>query len=216
MDTIALTQGLSKRIGSTLVINELDLAIPAGATAVILGESESGKSVLLKLLAGLLPYTQGRIEIAGEDPSTPAAHSVVAYHAAHPSLPGHMTVPELVRFFATLFSDFDENKATALLSELRVKMDKRIKQFSKSTRVKIALILTMCRRPRLYLLDEPITGDDATKEYLLRIILENRAEGAALLIATKDASLLRTHAEQIYVLADGKLCCEENGGDTTC
>ena len=217
MDTpIALTQSLSKRMGNTAVIRELDFSLAPGATAVILGESASGKSVFLKLLSGLLPPTGGKAEIAGGAPSDPATRAVVAYQAQTPSLPGHMTIPELVRLYTHLFADFDGERATALFTELRVKTDKQIRKFSKSTRVKIAVILTMCRRARLYLLDEPITGDDTAKEYLLRVILENRAEGSALLIATKDASRLKEHADQLYVLEDGKLIPAGIGGSRTC
>lgn len=208
---IAFTEGLYKKIGNTAVIREVDLTISEGQTAVVLGESESGKSVLLKLLAGLLPPTSGRIEIAGNAPDSPEAHAAIAYHAAPPSLPGYLTVPELVRLYATLFSDFDAEKAMALLSELKVKTDKQIRKFSKSTRVKISLILTVCRRVRLYLMDDPITGDDATRAYLLRILLENRQKDASLVIATRDASLLREHADGIYVLTEGKL--KREGGE---
>jgi phospholipid/cholesterol/gamma-HCH transport system ATP-binding protein len=60
-------RGVSKRLGSKQVLDELDLEIPAGITMVILGRSGTGKSVLLKHIIGLMKPDEGSIEIEGED-----------------------------------------------------------------------------------------------------------------------------------------------------
>ena len=117
-----------------------------------------------------------------------------------------MTPRELVRLYETMFSDFDGERADALLRELRVNTDKRMRALSKGTREKVQLILTMCRRARLYLLDEPIGGvDPATRDYILKTILSSRAEGSTVLISTHLIADVEPYLDSFFFLSDGRV-----------
>ena len=215
---MVVLKDLYKKIGNTAVIRDVDLTLSENSITLLLGDSDSdsGKSVFLKLLAGLLPPDRGSITIDGLSPRDAVLAGKVAYLSSRPSLPELLTVPEAVAFLADVVPTFDKNRAEALLSDLRVKQNKPIKSFSKSTKAKIYLIFTMCHSARVYLLDMPLMGDETVKAYLLRIIRENRAEGSAVILATRNRAGTEDFTENAILLADGKLIPNEEGRDAVC
>ena len=207
---IVSCEALCKSYGTSPALDNLSLALSKGETVGLLGPNGSGKTTLIKLIAGLLTPTSGKIEILGTPPSS-ATCAIISYLPDRTALPLDMTTEELVRFYARMFADFDEEKARALLSDLRVSTVKRMKALSKGTREKVQLILTMSRRARLYLLDEPIGGvDPATRDYILKTILSARASDSTVLISTHLISDVEEHLDSFFFLADGKVVADGN------
>ncbi len=203
-------EALSKGYGTSPVLENLYLSLEAGETVGLLGPNGSGKTTLIKLAAGLLAKDAGKIEICGVPPSAATA-SIVSYLPDRITLPPEMTPRELVRLYATMFSDFDAERADALLRDLRVNTEKRLKSLSKGTREKVQLILTMSRRARLYLLDEPIGGvDPATRDYILKTILSSRAEGSTVLISTHLIADVEPYLDSFFFLSDGRIVAGGN------
>ena len=198
-------EALCKSYGASPALENLYLALETGETVGLLGPNGSGKTTLIKLAAGLLSPSAGKIEIAGVAPSAATA-SIVSYLPDRTALPHDMTPRELVRLYTTMFSDFDAERAVALLSDLRVNTAKRMRALSKGTREKVQLILTMSRRARLYLLDEPIGGvDPATRDYILKTILSSRAEGSTVLISTHLIADVENHLDSFFFLSEGRV-----------
>ena len=196
---------LLKSYGASPALKGVSLTLNAGETVGLLGPNGSGKTTLIKLAAGLLVPSSGKIEILGHAPSDLTA-SVVSYLPDRTSLPLDMTPSALVRLYQAMFADFDTERAERLLQELRVNTKKRMRALSKGTREKVQLILTMSRRARLYLLDEPIGGvDPATRDYILNIILSSRAEGSTVLIATHLIADVEAHLDSYLFLSDGEV-----------
>ena len=176
--------GLSKSYGSVKALENIDLAVEPGRVVGLLGPNGSGKTTLIKLANGLLQPSSGRILIGGRAPG-PETKAAVAYMPERLELPEWTRVRKLVDFFADFYTDFDRERAAALLSRLGIDGESRLRQLSKGLRQKVQLSLVMSRRAKLYLLDEPFGGmDPASRDLMLATVMESREPGAAVLIST--------------------------------
>ena len=190
-------KALTKNYGAKTVLDSIDLTIEPGRIVGLLGPNGSGKTTLIKLANGLLTPTSGEILIAGKAPCR-ATKAIVSYLPDRNTLPGWMTIAQALDYYGDFYSDFRRGVAEAMLMNLGLDRTQKIKTLSKGMREKTQLILTMSRDAKLYLLDEPIGGvDPATRDYILRTIIGNYSEDAAViisthLIATSSRSLTRS------------------------
>jgi ABC-2 type transport system ATP-binding protein len=184
MAAILECQGLSKSYGGALALNNVTLAVPPGRIVGLLGPNGSGKTTLIKLTAGLLTPTHGRVLVGGVAPG-PQTKAIVSYLPERNYLPSWMRVSDGLDYFETFYRDFDRMVALDMLGRLQVPLAARFKALSKGTKEKVQLVLVMSRRAQLYLLDEPIAGvDPATRDYILRTIVGNYNRQASILIST--------------------------------
>ena len=197
MSVILSCHGLTKQYGSTRALNNVDLELPSGSVIGLLGPNGSGKSTFIKIAAGLLTATSGSLLIDGNKPGV-KTKQVVSYLPDHDYLNDWMSVNQLVKLFEDFYADFDKAKAYDMIQRLDIKKESMLKALSKGTREKVQLILTMSRKAKLYLLDEPIGGvDPAARDYILNTIIGNYNEDAAVLISTHliaDVEPVLTHA----------------------
>ncbi len=211
MDTPILScEALCKNYGTTPVIENLYLGLKAGETVGLLGPNGTGKTTLIKLAAGLLAPNSGKIEICGLPPSA-ATCGMISYLPDRNALPLDMNAEELVKLYERMFADFDREKAETLLRELRVSTVKRMKALAKGTREKIQRILTVSRRARLYLLDEPIGGvDPATRDYILKTVLSARSAESTVLISTHLITDVEPYLDSFFFLSEGRIIAGGN------
>lgn len=197
MAIILSCRGLTKQYGTTTALNSIDLDLPAGSVIGLLGPNGSGKSTFIKIAAGLLTSTSGELLIDGYKPGV-KTKEIVSYLPDHDYLNDWMSVNQLIKQFEDFYADFDKDKAFDMIQRLDIKRESMLKTLSKGTREKVQLILTMSRKAKLYLLDEPIGGvDPAARDYILNTIIGNYNENAAVLISTHliaDVEPVLTHA----------------------
>lgn len=188
------------------VLDDFNLTIGGGRIVGLLGPNGCGKSTLMKLISGLLTPNGGEILVCGEEVGD-KSKALISYLPERTYFSSQQKVSELVDFFADFYTDFDTEKANALLDDLKIDKNARLKTLSKGTKEKVQLILVMSRRARLYLLDEPIAGvDPAAREYILGTIVGNYAEDSTIIITTH----LITDVEQVldeyvFVSQNGKI-----------
>lgn len=184
MDHIITCQGLTKRYGNTLALNDISLAIPMGRIVGLLGPNGSGKTTFIKIICGLLEQTKGEILIDNNKPGV-QTKSIISYLSDKNYLPGWMSIPQLIGFYKDFYSDFDCDKAYYLLKQLNIPTEKKINELSKGTKEKVQLIMVMSRNAKLYILDEPIAGvDPAARDLILNIIIKNYNPESTLIIST--------------------------------
>ena len=183
-DSILSAQALTKRYGSHVALMGLDMELTRGKIIGLLGPNGSGKTTFLKLAAGLLTPNSGTLTIDGK-PIGPETKAVVSYLPDRPCFQKSRRVRELMDWYCDFFPDFDRKRAEEMLTELKIDPESKFKTLSKGTQEKVQLVLTMSRRAKLYLLDEPIGGvDPAARDYILRTIISNYDSNATVLIST--------------------------------
>lgn len=206
MTNIIECKNLTKEYDGFRALNGLELAVPhKGGIVGLLGPNGSGKTTLIKLLTGLLTPTEGTVAIA-DKPVGVETKSIVSYLSDMHALNNNYTVRQEIEYFKDFFDDFDEEKALRMMRELGVDERKKVKALSKGTKEKLALILTLSRNAKLYVLDEPIAGvDPAARDYILQTILANKAQNATMLISTHLISEIEQYFDYIIFLKEGNV-----------
>lgn len=206
MTNIIECKNLTKEYEGFCALNNLQLAVPhKGGIVGLLGPNGSGKTTLIKLLTGLLTPTEGTVAIA-DKPVGVETKSIVSYLSDMHALNNNYTVRQEIEYFSDFFDDFDKEKALRMMCELGVDERKKVKALSKGTKEKLALILTLSRNAKLYILDEPIAGvDPAARDYILQTILANKARNATMLISTHLISEIEQYFDYIIFLKEGNV-----------
>lgn len=198
-------KNLSKSYGNKTALNNVNLSLEGGHIIGLLGPNGSGKTTLIKLMVGLLQPSLGEILIDNEAPS-PSTKAKISYLSDASGLPEYMSVQQLLNFYKDFYQDFDEQRAKKMLDSLSIDPKSRYKTLSKGTREKVQLILTMSRRAKFYILDEPIAGvDPAARDYILKTILANFDEDATLVISTHLIADVEAVLDQAIFLKEGEV-----------
>ena len=197
--------GLTKRYGAKTALDGFSVKIEPGKIVGLLGPNGSGKTTLLKLANGLLTPNGGEVLINGEKPGV-ESKKITSYLPDRNYLPDWMNFDKLADFFEDFYSDFDRTRAEDMISRLDLDRKMSIHQMSKGTKEKVQLIMTMSRRAKLYLLDEPIGGvDPATRDYLLETIIRNYDSEASVVISTHLISDVEKILDDAIFINEGKM-----------
>lgn len=208
METL-VCEGLSKDYGQIRALDGIDLRLEEGKIIGLLGPNGSGKTTLIKLASRLLVPSEGRITICGEVPSE-KSKAIVSYLPDRNFLPDWMNSNDLIALYEDFFADFSKDRAIEMLGSLNIDMTMPLKKMSKGTKEKVQLIMTMSRRAKLYLLDEPIAGvDPAARDYILRTIISNYDENATVLISTHLIADVENVLDEAIFLKQGKIVLHE-------
>jgi ABC-type lipoprotein export system ATPase subunit len=193
--------GLTKAYGSHRVVDVPAFSLAAGAQVALRGESGSGKTTFLHLLAGILVPDAGRIELAGREVAALGeaardrlrAETIGYIFQTFNLLQGH-TVLENVELGMAFGRGVDRARAEALLRRVGLadKLRHHPHQLSTGQQQRVAVARALANRPKLVLADEPTGNLDARngREALALIREVCREEGAALLLVSHDEGVL--------------------------
>ncbi|MGA2737583.1 MAG: ABC transporter ATP-binding protein [Bryobacteraceae bacterium] len=205
--------GVAKRFGQTPVLRDVSLEIAAGEFLTVLGESGSGKTTLLRLLAGFEHPDGGEIRMEGEridhlPPNKRGVNTVFQHYALFPHLSVFENVAYGLRARNTPKVEIPPRVRSALA---QVKMSdfatRRPTQLSGGQQQRIALARALVNRPKLLLLDEPLSALDARLRREMQIELKSlqREVGIAFLFVTHDQEEAMALSDRIALLRAGEL-----------
>ncbi len=196
-------KGLSKKYKGLFALKQVDLKLERGKIIGLVGPNGSGKTTLIKLINGLLVPTEGEILINGTAPG-PETKARVSYLPDNNYLSNWMSVTQMIDFYGDFYSDFNKEKAYDMLASLGLDPKQKFKTMSKGMKEKVQLVLVMSRDADLYCLDEPIAGvDPAARDYILRTIISNYAEGATVLISTHLIADVEKVLDEVIFIKNG-------------
>ncbi len=212
-NTLMHIEAVSKRFGSVLAVDEVTLDIHSGEIFALLGPSGCGKSTLLRMIAGLESPSAGDIRLDGTSiVKTPAnkrpINMVFQSYAVFP----HMTVADNVAYGLRaegVGAAEIEKRVSQSLEQVHLleQRDRKPHQLSGGQRQRVALARALIKRPRVLLLDEPLSALDAKLRDQMRLELVKLQEsvGVTFIIVTHDQSEAMAMADRIAVLKDGRL-----------
>ena len=204
---------LTKRYGSFTAVDGLDLEIPAGTLFGFLGPNGAGKTTTLRMIAGILKPTGGRIEIAGQDVTANplAAKSRLGYIPDRPFVYDKLTGAEFLRFTASLFGQdgpMIERRIEELLEvfELGPWKDELTESYSHGMRQKLIISSALVHRPEVIVVDEPMVGLDPKSGRLLKDLFRKFVErGGTVLMSTHTLEIAEGMCDRIAIIRGGKL-----------
>ena len=204
---------LTKRFGASLAVDDLDLSVREGELVALLGPSGCGKTTTLRMVAGFLPPTSGRVLFDKEDVTNLPAHKrstgmVFQSYALFP----HMTAAQNVGFglemrrlgAAERNAKIEEVLKLVRLSHLAGRLPREL---SGGQQQRVALARALVINPKLFLLDEPLSNLDAKLRAEVRIeirALQQRL-GLTTLLVTHDREEALTMADRLVVMEGGRV-----------
>jgi ABC-2 type transport system ATP-binding protein len=208
LNLILETIGLEKKFLGCHALSGVDIKIEEGQIVGLLGPNASGKTTLLKTVAGLLQPTAGCVRYYENAGRGPDSRKTIAFCPDAMTFPRWMRVSDAFTFYKDMYPDYSQERAAELIDilELQEYSNTFIRSLSKGMRERLALALTYSRKTNLYMLDEPLDGiDPVGKTKVIDAILAMQPEGASTLISThlvKDTERILTG---VYFLSKGKI-----------
>jgi ABC-2 type transport system ATP-binding protein len=204
------TRGLSKQYRSAVALDGLDLAVPEGRISAFLGPNGSGKTTTIKILLGLARPTAGEAFVfdkaTTEESSSLEIRQRVGYVSEDKRLYPYMTGKQILEFTKPLFPRWSRERERTLVAAFGLRLDQKVKTFSKGMRSKLALILALARQPDLLILDEPSEGlDPAAAEHMLQAIVQSAAEGCTVFFSSHQIAEVERIADEVSIVCDGRL-----------
>lgn len=201
---------LTKRFGNVEALKEVSLALDPGQRVALLGHNGAGKSTMMKIILGLIPYDSGEVSVCGAAPGSAPARAQAAYlpenAAFHPALTGE----EQIRHYLELRGEAPA-QAMGLLERVGLAhaAKRRIGTYSKGMRQRVGLAQSLIGRPRLLVLDEPTSGLDPVSRRDFYALLDGlAAEGAAILLSSHVLTEVEARTDRILILSQGRMVAE--------
>ncbi len=205
MSNLLEIQELSKTFDSVQALDDVTLSIKSGHIIGLLGPNGSGKTTLIKIICGLLQPTKGKVLVDG-NPVGPKSKAIISYLPDKSYLNDNNTIESAIKTFKYFYDDFDESRASEMLSILNINPQHKLKTLSKGDREKVQLILVMSRRAKLYILDEPIAGvDPAARDSIIRTIINNCDPSVSVIIATHLIADVELVLDEAIFLQNGSI-----------
>jgi len=192
-------------------LDRVSLAIEAGEVFGLIGHNGAGKTTTFKLLAGLLRPSAGEIRLDGRPLRWQDPRQGIGFSPEQPYFYEYLTVRETLTLYARLYgmtAADRRQRIAAVTAQLRIerKLDARMRTLSKGTLQRVAVAQAILPRPRVVILDEPMSGlDPSGRKEMRDLILSTKADGTTVLFSShilSDAELL---CDRVAVLASGRL-----------
>jgi heme exporter protein A len=196
-------EGLGRRLGGRVVLRDLTLAVPAGATVAVLGANGAGKSTLLRILAGLLRPHAGLVRVLGRELPREgwAVRGRVGLLGHDPLLYRDLTVRQNLAFHARLH-DVPERRVEALIDavDLRARADSPVAELSRGLVQRAAAARALLHDPAVLLLDEPFATLDPAAAARLAPLLRGRTR----VLTSHDPQAALAEADLVLGLRGGR------------
>ena len=205
-------QNVRKTYGN--FIFEMSMELPEGQILGLIGKNGAGKSTAIKLILGLCRADEGSIRVFGHEskelPET--LRQEIGVSLAEAGFSGELTVNDVKHILKKMYHSFDENYFIQQGENLKLPMNKKIKEFSTGMKAKLRVLTAMTHHAKLLIMDEPTAGLDveARNEILdmLRAYIAED-ESRSILITSHISTDLESLCDKLYLIHDGKLILHE-------
>ena len=210
MSAVIETHELSKRYRRVTALSDCSIAVPEGRISALIGPNGAGKTTLLRLLADLARPTGGTAAVLGGAPrQDPAFLADIGYLAQEIPLYRRLSAEDHIRAGGHLNQRWDATSVRTRLRELNIPLDRAVGTLSGGQRAQVALALTLAKRPRVLLLDEPVAAlDPLARRHFLGALTAAVAEAGGELTVVLSSHLiadLERVCDHIILLAESRV-----------
>jgi len=206
---------LSKRYGKSTVksVDDLSLELRKGEVFGFLGPNGAGKSTTIKSIVGILPFEEGEIDVCGvnllKEPLK--AKQNIGYvpdnHAVFERLTGREYVNHIANLYNVPVEQMEKISSYYVkLFKLEHAFDNPIKSYSHGMKQKISVIAALVHNPKLWILDEPLTGLDPQSAYQLKSAMRKHADdGNTVFFSSHILDVVENLCDRVCIIKKGKL-----------
>lgn len=202
--------GLTKSY-KDFTLNNISFTLPCGCIMGLVGENGAGKSTTIKLILDMLKKDSGEIRLLGKD-CTLCTKEDIGVVLDEAGLPECMNTKEINKIFRNVYMGWDENAYFGFLEKFELPQNKKIKNFSKGMKMKLAIAAALSHNAKLLILDEATSGlDPVVRDEILDVFYDfTRNESHSILFSSHIVSDLEKLCDYIAFMHKGELLlCEE-------
>lgn len=204
MEKMLVCKNLKKKYLNKTAVEDITLQLEQGRIYALLGPNGSGKTTFMKMVAGLVKPNQGELLYKGQ-PIGIASKKEVAYMSTESYFYSFMTVEDVGRYYADFFEDFDLEKYRQMVHEMELELNDKVNKLSSGMVAKVKLAVTLSRKAKLYLLDEPLNGIDLiAREKVISTILSVATEDNTIVVSSHLVDELETVVDGVIFIKSGK------------
>ena len=196
---------LTKTYGKKTAVQDISLTLEPGLVYAMLGQNGSGKTTWMKMAAGLVKPDSGEILYNGSSVGVESKKEV-AYMSTEPYFYSWMTAKDIGKYYEDFFDDFSMDTYRQMLSRMELTEDMKAQKMSSGMMAKLKIAVTMSRKAKVYLLDEPLNGIDLlARDEIMRSILEAMAPDVTLVVSSHLLEELEKVTDAAIFMKDGCL-----------
>lgn len=200
---------VTKVIGKSLVIDDVNIEIPSNQVTGFKGINGSGKTMLMRLIAGLIYPTRGTVSIDGKtlgnDITFPPSIGIML---ENPAFLNGYTCYENLCLLADIKSEINAERIKEVLDivGLTENMNKKYRKYSLGMKQRLGIAAAIMEKPDIILLDEPTNSlDESGVEMVKRIVRAEKERGATVIISCHDGEILDDLADEVINIKSGKI-----------
>ena len=208
-------KNFSKRYGSSknFAVKDANLEIKGGEVFGFLGHNGAGKSTIIKSIVGIQPITSGNIEVCGfdVDKEPVIAKKLIGFVPDHYALYEKLTGREYLNYIADLWNVSTEDREKSIskyvkLFEMETAMDNQIKTYSHGMKQKITIMSALVHNPKVWILDEPLTGLDPTSIFQVKKCMKEHAKaGNIVFFSSHLIDVVESVCDRIAIIKKGHI-----------
>lgn len=200
-------RNMSHTLGNKIILKEINLDVPDNTILGIVGINGAGKSTLLRLLAGVYLPDDGCILYDGKNPAVPETRKDIFFLPDDPYYTAFMTPSSLFEYYKAFYPNAEQALYDALLTTYKVKLNGKMRNFSKGMRRQVFIALSLAIKPRYLLLDEAFDGlDPLSRKVFKDAIISLVEEGhTTVLISSHSLRELEDFCDRFILIDDNKI-----------
>ena len=206
-------QNVTKTFGSFTALNDLTMSIPKGAVYGLVGPNGAGKSTAIRLLTGVYRPDAGKITLEGEPVfENPEVKSRMCYIPDEIFFFPSATLEDMKKYYKGFYPQFDEHLFERLHEAFQLPKKSHIRRFSKGMQKQAAFQLSICTRPDVLILDEPVDGlDPVMRRQVWSLILSDVAQReTTVLISSHNLRELEDICDHVGIVDKGHMLLERS------
>lgn len=199
------------------IIDNVDFMLQPASITAIAGRNGSGKTTILKMMAGILDCDEGCILIDEKNLKYfPKLKENIAYLPDRFNFFDFEKVSQVIEYYEIIYPKFDKEFVIREFNEIGISLDDRIRSFSKGSNSLVGLILILATNAQFVLVDEILDGMDVlNKEKIIGLLIEAADKGKSILVSSHELKELEGLADRIiYLSLDGKIREVESMGQS--
>ena len=210
-------KNFSKQYGSSkrFAVKEANFTVYGGEIFGFLGPNGAGKSTIIKSTVGIQPITSGNINICGYDVATQSvyAKALIGFVPDHYALYEKLSGREYVNYIADIYGVSEEERNERIekyikLFELEHSIDNMIKTYSHGMKQKITIMAALVHDPKVWILDEPLTGLDPNSIYQVKECMkEHASRGNIVFFSSHIIDIVEKLCQRVAIIKSGEIQC---------